>query len=67
MGSPLGERREQTAGGGAPAGPGSATGYSILSAGSIEEAAGLLEDHPHLHSPGGPSIELLEAMSMPGM
>jgi len=42
-------------------------GYSILEADSAEAAKKLLDDHPHFHSPGDPSIEVLEFLPIPGM
>jgi hypothetical protein len=48
------------------AGSTSVSGYSVLKADSLEGAADLLADHPHLKTPGC-SIELLEFLSMPGM
>lgn len=41
-------------------------GYSVLQAGSGDEVVRLLEGHPHLMMPGA-SIEVLEALPMPGM
>ena len=46
--------------------PGQATGYSVLEAASLDDATGLLREHPHLHTPNG-SITVLEAMPIPGM
>ena len=43
-----------------------ASGFSILQADSLEAAAGLLEDHPHL-TVAGNTIEVLEFLPMPGM
>jgi hypothetical protein len=40
-------------------------GYSILQAQSLDEVGPLLEQHPHLTMPGA-SIEVLEALAMPG-
>lgn len=42
------------------------TGYSIVEASSIDAAAKAFQDHPHRHTPGDSSIEILETMSMPG-
>ena len=42
-----------------------ANGYSLLQGDSRDEIAGLLKNHPHLNMPGA-SIDVLEAMSMPG-
>jgi hypothetical protein len=44
----------------------SITGYSILQAGSMEEAIELMRDHPHFRSPS-PSVQILECVPMPGM
>jgi len=41
-------------------------GYSVLEADSAQALAKLLDDHPHLHSPGNPSIETLEFLPIPG-
>jgi hypothetical protein len=41
-------------------------GYSILEAGSESEVTALLEDHPHFHTPGDTSIEVLEVLPVPG-
>jgi hypothetical protein len=43
-----------------------ASGYSLLQANSRDEIDALLTDHPHLKMPGA-SIEVFEALSMPGM
>ena len=42
------------------------TGYTVLEAGSLEQALDLVKDHPHLFGPHA-SIEVLEAIPMPGM
>jgi hypothetical protein len=42
-------------------------GFSILEADSKEAVSELLDGHPHLQSPGDPSIETLEFMAIPGM
>ena len=63
MGSPLGGSR--TVGGSAQTGT-PIGGYSVLEADSSEAITGLLDDHPHLHSPGA-AIEVLEYLPMPGM
>jgi hypothetical protein len=63
MGSPLSST-------GVVGGPGQADkaigGYSILEADSPKALAKLLDGHPHLHSPGDPSIETLEFLPIPG-
>ena len=42
-------------------------GYSILEAENMEEAKALLRDHPHLGWNAACSIEVHEAMPLPGM
>jgi hypothetical protein len=44
----------------------SITGYTILQAGSVDEAVALMKDHPHFHMPGA-SVQILECVPMPGM
>ena len=49
MGTPLGEGGTSSRAGNAPTPTeGGITGYSIIEAGSMEEALGMLEEHPHL-------------------
>jgi hypothetical protein len=43
-----------------------ASGYSIVEADSLGDATKMLEDHPHLQTPGG-TIDVLEFLAMPGM
>jgi hypothetical protein len=47
------------------AAPSGATGYSVVQAANLDEAASLTEGHPHLASGG--SIEVFEFMMLPGM
>lgn len=42
-------------------------GFSILEADSADAAKALVDGHPHLMSPGDPSIEVLEFLPIPGM
>ncbi len=42
------------------------TGYTILEAGSREDAVALVQDHPHLRMPGT-WIDVLECVQIPGM
>ena len=65
LGSPL-EKSTTVAGGSVTPGKTTITGYSFLQAGSIDEAASLVKDHPHFFAPGS-SVEILECVSMPGM
>ena len=37
------------------------TGYSVLQAASLDEAVGLVKDHPHFRTPGGASVQILDA------
>jgi hypothetical protein len=64
MGAPLG--RVDVLGDSADASPGIA-GFSILEADSTDAVKKLLDAHPHFHSPGNPSIEVLEFLPVPGM
>jgi hypothetical protein len=42
------------------------TGFSILQADSEDDVRKLLDGHPHLHSPGEPSISVYEFIEMGG-
>jgi len=42
-------------------------GYSLIEADSMDEALGFAKDHPHLDMPGGCTIEIHEALPIPGM
>jgi hypothetical protein len=42
------------------------TGFSILDTETADDLLTLLEDHPHLHSPGDSSIEALEFLPISG-
>lgn len=42
------------------------TGFSMLQAGSTDEAVALVKDHPHFRAPGA-SVQILECVRMPGM
>ncbi len=63
-GAPLGETR--TVGDGVAQGAGYVGGYSIVEADSLDAATKLLDNHPHLMTPGGAAIEVHELMPMPG-
>ncbi|HLX86908.1 MAG TPA: YciI family protein, partial [Acidimicrobiales bacterium] len=68
MGSPLAAVATVTAAGSTPgASSPFVGGFSVLEADSVDAAKKLLEDHPHFHSPGDPSIEVLEFLAIPGM
>ena len=64
LGAPLGDVRRV---GGGSASEGYVSGFSIIEADSGDAAVALLNDHPHLHTPGGNSIEVLEFLQLPGM
>ena len=64
-GAPLDKSTTVTGGSAAP-GKTSITGYSVLQAGSMDEAVSLMKEHPHFHAPGA-SVEILECVPMPGM
>ncbi|MGA9747224.1 MAG: YciI family protein [Nocardioides sp.] len=42
-------------------------GYSILEAADMDAALALAQGHPHLNMPGGCTIEVHEALPVPGM
>lgn len=65
FGLPLGSSMHVETG---SASPGSiqATGFSVVQAESLDSAAKMLEDHPHLQTQGG-TIDVLECLPMPGM
>ena len=63
MGSPL---QTVTTVGGSSDGP-YIGGFSVLEADSADAAKALVDGHPHLMSPGDPSIEVLEYLPVPGM
>ena len=68
MGSPLGSVATVTVSGStADVSSPFTGGFSVLEADSVDAAKKLLDDHPHFHAPGDPSIELLEFLPIPGM
>jgi hypothetical protein len=68
MGSPLGGVATVTASGStADVSSPLIGGFSVLEADSVDAAKKLLDDHPHFHAPGNPSIEVLEFLPLPGM
>jgi hypothetical protein len=64
-GSPLDKSTSVKSGSGTPEKT-SITGYTLLQAGSIEEAMALLRGHPHFYAPGA-SVQILECVAIPGM
>jgi hypothetical protein len=67
LGAPLGASRSVDQGSPAAGGGGHVTGFSVLQADSLDAAAALVENHPHLSTPGGASVEILEYLPIPGM
>jgi hypothetical protein len=65
LGAPLDKSTTVAGGSGSPSKT-SITGYSVLQAGSIEEAVSLMKDHPHFYAPGA-SVQILECVPIPGM
>jgi|1185.fasta_scaffold261023_2 hypothetical protein len=65
FGLPLGDSNRIASGSTSP-GESDARGYSIIEADSLEGAAKMVENHPHLHQPDG-WIDVLEMMPAPGM
>ncbi|SPE28298.1 conserved hypothetical protein [Candidatus Sulfopaludibacter sp. SbA3] len=65
LGAPLDKSTAVAAGSEAPSKT-SITGYTLLQAGSLEEAVSLMKDHPHFRAPGA-SVQILECIAMPGM
>ena len=65
FGSPLGKGQKMTTDGSEPSQI-NAIGYSILQAEDMEGAKAMLKGHPHLGWMGGCSIEVYEAMPLPG-
>lgn len=65
LGTPLGTGKEIGASGISDTASGVA-GYTILQAHTMDGALALLEGHPHLMMPGA-SIQVYEALDMPGM
>jgi hypothetical protein len=65
LGAPLGDSTIVTGGSAVP-GKSAITGYSMLQAGSMDDAVALMKGHPHFHMPGA-QVQILEAVPMPGM
>jgi hypothetical protein len=65
LGAPL-DKSTTLAGGSAAPSKSAITGYTILQASSMEDAVSLMKEHPHFHGPGS-SIQIFEAVAMPGM
>jgi hypothetical protein len=69
MGSPVGSVATVRPSGDGPTSPSSppVCGFSILEADSVDAVKKLVDDHPHFHGSGDPSIEVLEFLPIPGM
>jgi hypothetical protein len=65
LGAPLDHSTTVAEGAGTP-GKTSITGYTLLEAGSLDEAVTLMKDHPHFQMPGA-SVQILECVAMPGI
>jgi hypothetical protein len=65
LGAPLDGSTTLADGVGTP-GKSTITGFSMLQAGSMDEAVELMKPHPHFHMPGA-SVQILELVPMPGM
>jgi hypothetical protein len=65
LGAPL-DKSTMVAGGSGTPKKTSITGYTLLQAGSLEEAVALVKGHPHFYMPGS-SVQILECVPMPGM
>jgi hypothetical protein len=65
LGAPLGSPKAVENGLSANGG-GHIGGYSIIEAGSMDEALKMLEGHPHLMTPGGAATTVHEFLAMPG-
>ena len=66
LGAPLGNAAAVDKSGAPSKGKTQVSGYSIMQAASLKDLAKILEGHPHFMMPGN-TIEVLEALSMPGM
>jgi len=66
LGTPLGNGLKLVPGGESTGSNRQVCGYSILQANSMEEAEGLLEDHPHLQWDAACEIEIHESLALPG-
>ena len=67
LGSPLAGSRRVRSNSVAPDNDSTVSGFSVLEAESPEAVAEILKDHPHFHTPGDVSIEVLEYLAIPGM
>lgn len=66
LGTPLGNGQKLFPGGASADSDRQVAGYSILQADNLEEAEGLLKDHPHLQWNSACEIEIHESLALPG-
>ena len=66
LGAPVGPGKRVTAEGVSDA-DAKLVGYSVLEAGSLDEATALIDGHPHLAAPGDPAVVVMECLPIPGM
>jgi len=66
MGTPLGNGITLGPGGNSESSESRIIGYSLLQADNMEEARGLLKDHPHLDWNAECEIDVHESLAMPG-
>jgi hypothetical protein len=66
FGTPLANGVRVSSGGATAPSKAEVAGYSLIEAGSLDEALVLAKEHPHLNMPGG-EIEVHEAQHIPGM
>jgi len=66
FGTPLGNGQKLIPGGNSESSERQVVGYSILQSDSLEEAEGLLKDHPHLAWDAACEIEVHESLAVPG-
>ena len=67
LGSPLAGSRRVRSNSVAPDSDSTVSGFSVLEAESPEAVAEILNGHPHFHTPGEVSIEVLAYLQIPGM
>jgi hypothetical protein len=65
LGAPLDKSTTVVAGGSASPGKTSISGYTVVEAGSMDDAVALMKEHPHFYGPGS-SVQILECVQLPG-
>lgn len=66
LGAPLGSGNHVDTASAAPSTT-QVCGYTIMEAESLEAVTRMLEGHPHFHTPGNPTIDVLPYIAIPGM